>query len=442
MNTKQLRQKILDLAIRGKLVPQDPNDEPAETKNMVNEQSSFDLPETWIWTKLSDVCEPQETKRPVGDTFRYIDIESIDNKRHCVSEPKTLATAKAPSRAAKGVCSGDTLFSMVRPYLENIAFVTDKLNDCIVSTGFYVCRPRKNILFPRYLYTVLTSRYAIDGINSYMRGDNSPAIRKNEMDGFTIPLPPLAEQQRIVTAIESAFAVIDEIERNKADLQSAVIMAKQKILSLAIQGKLVPQCPEDEPIMSVLGKSKVSNVESPFDLQDGWAWYRLYDIGKIVGGGTPNTNESSYWNGDISWITPADLSGYANKFILEGSRKITSKGLSESSAKLMPAGSVLFSSRAPIGYCVIANNDVCTNQGFKSVVPNILETNEFIYYFLKVSVEEIRGRASGTTFKEISGAEFGRTLIPLPPLAEQKRIVAAIEAAFEQLDMIAENISG
>ena len=163
---------------------------------------------------IGEVCEPQETKRPMDESFRYIDIESVDNKRHCVPNPKIMATAIAPSRAAKGVRLGDILFSMVRPYLENIAFVTDDLSDCIASTGFYVCRPDKNILFPRYLYFFLTSSHAISGINAYMRGDNSPAIRKDEMDSFQIPIPPLAEQRRIVETIEQALETLKEIVVN------------------------------------------------------------------------------------------------------------------------------------------------------------------------------------------------------------------------------------
>jgi type I restriction enzyme S subunit len=169
-------------------------------------------------------------------------------------------------------------------------------------------------------------------------------------------------------------------------------------------------------------------------LPESWRVCRLSDIGEIIGGGTPRTLEPSFWDGDIPWITPADLSGYTKKFIETGSRKITVRGLVESSAKLMPAKSVLFSSRAPIGYCVISKNEVCTNQGFKSIVPYVGDIEEYIYYFLIAQVEEIRSRASGTTFKEISGAELGNTIFALPPLTEQKRIVAAIEAAFEQLD--------
>jgi len=234
--------KVLALAISGKLVPQDPNDEPAsalldriqsEREQLIKdgkirrpratkttpasgdsshyENLPFTVPESWTWAKVSDICEPQETKKPSGDFFRYIDIDAIDNRQHRVTEPKLVATTRAPSRAAKGVQSGDTLFSMVRPYLENIAFVTDDLSDCIASTGFYVCRPIPAVVSPNYLFRFFVSDYAITGINAFMRGDNSPAIRKDEMDSFLVPLPPLDEQQRIASAVESAFTNLDII---------------------------------------------------------------------------------------------------------------------------------------------------------------------------------------------------------------------------------------
>ena len=239
------KSKILSLAISGKLVPQDPNDEPtsvllerirAERETLIKAgkikrgktekevtiyrdnshygKLPFDLPETWERVRICNICEPQETRKPTGKSFSYIDIDAIDNKRHCVSKPKIIPTSQAPSRAAKGVRFGDTLFSMVRPYLENIAFITSELDDCIASTGFYICRPKTVAVFPRYLYYFLTSPYAINEINSYMRGDNSPAIRKDEMDGIFVPLPPLEEQKHIVAAIEAAFVQIENIAEN------------------------------------------------------------------------------------------------------------------------------------------------------------------------------------------------------------------------------------
>ena len=168
--------------------------------------------------------------------------------------------------------------------------------------------------------------------------------------------------------------------------------------------------------------------EIPFEIPDSWEWVRLSYIGEIVGGGTPKTGETSYWeNGDIPWLTPADMKYVKGKYVSGGERFITEKGLNESSAQLMPMGTVLYSSRAPIGYIAIAENDISTNQGFKSLVPFLKEINLYAYYCLIAFTPDIQSRASGTTFKEISGAEFGRTIIPLPPLSEQHRIVAKIE---------------
>ena len=165
-------------------------------------------------------------------------------------------------------------------------------------------------------------------------------------------------------------------------------------------------------------------------------------MGSIIGGGTPKTSDPTYWdNGTIAWITPVDLSGYTEKYISRGERNITEKGLQESSAQLMPKGSVLFSSRAPIGYITISANEVCTNQGFKSVVPYELNLNEYLYYYLKARLAELKTRASGTTFKEISGTEFGKTLVALPPLHEQKAITSNIETALERLSVIMDNLS-
>jgi type I restriction enzyme S subunit len=160
----------------------------------------------------------------------------------------------------------------------------------------------------------------------------------------------------------------------------------------------------------------------------------LIDIGRIVSGGTPSTKESSYWGGDISWISPADLTGYNSKYISKGNKSITDEGLRNSSAAIMPAGSIHFSSRAPIGYTVISSRNMTTNQGFKSIIPANGIFNEYVYYFLKGSKQLAESKATGTTFKEISGAAFSKLPIPIPPANEQHRIVAKIETLFSELD--------
>lgn len=173
--------------------------------------------------------------------------------------------------------------------------------------------------------------------------------------------------------------------------------------------------------------------ELPFELPDSWMFVRLKHIGEIVGGGTPKTNISEYWDGNIPWLTPADFSGYEEMYVSSGTRTITEIGLKSSSARMLPVNSVLYSSRAPIGYIAIAANSVSTNQGFKSVVPYDFTMSPYLYYCLKARTDDIIQRATGTTFKEISGSEMAETIIPLPPVAEQKRI---FEKATQLLDII------
>mgnify|MGYP003262356825 CR=1 FL=1 len=161
---------------------------------------------------------------------------------------------------------------------------------------------------------------------------------------------------------------------------------------------------------------------------------KISDIGKIVSGATPKTKDVDNYGGSIAWITPADLSGYTSKYISHGSRNITQKGYDSCSTHLMPRGTVLFSSRAPIGYVAIAENPICTNQGFKSIVPNDDIDSEFLYYQLQYLRKKIQEKGSGTTFKEISGKVLGETDIVVPSLEEQFRIVAHIEELFSELD--------
>ena len=474
MNTKQLRQKILDLAIRGKLVPQDPNDEPAsvllervraekeklikEGKIKRNKKDStvfksddkshyenvpFEVPESWVWVKIRDICEPQETKHPSGDTFRYIDIDAIDNKNHCVSDPKIVSTNQAPSRAAKGVCSGDTLFSMVRPYLENIAFISDSLSDCIASTGFYICRPNKEILFPRYLYYYLISDHAISGINAYMRGDNSPSIRKDEMDNFLVPVPPILEQKKISKILDDTLILVNYIELERKSLLETVTAAKQKILSLAIRGKLVPQDPNNEPASVLLdrirterealiktgkikrGKSESAAIKSDDNsyyenLPNGWALARLDEVLDYEQP-TQYIVESTDYNDEYD--TPVLTAG---KSFIIGYTKET------------------------IGICdelpVIIFDDFTTDSRYvdfnfkvKSSAMKILRTRcanlKYLFYFMQTIY------CDHATHKRYWISDFSQKTIALPPLKEQEKIVEMIEQMYELLEKVIANLN-
>ena len=174
--------------------------------------------------------------------------------------------------------------------------------------------------------------------------------------------------------------------------------------------------------------------DAPWPIPTHWHWRRMSDVSSIVGGGTPRTDRPEYFGGDVPWITPADLSKYEAKIISRGRRNITVEGLANSGAQILPKGTVLFSSRAPIGYVAIAANPVATNQGFKSFALHDEVIPDFVYYYLQRAKDLVVSLASGTTFLEISGKKAAQIPIPVPPIPEQRRIVAEIEKQFTRLE--------
>ena len=250
----QTKSQILDLAIRGQLVPQDSADEPAsvllerireekeelikqgKTKrdkkesvifrgddnsyyekigaNVVNidDEIPFELPNNWAWCRGYSCFEGMESTRPQGDYFDYIDIDAIDNQLHKIKEVKHLLVSDAPSRASRSVKDGSVLFSLVRPYLENIAMVDREHSHCIASTGFYVCNSN-GALLPEFMFFMMISGYVVEGLNQYMKGDNSPSISKDNIEGWLYPVPPIREQMAICHKLHMMLTVIESIEK-------------------------------------------------------------------------------------------------------------------------------------------------------------------------------------------------------------------------------------
>ncbi|MBQ9003625.1 MAG: restriction endonuclease subunit S, partial [Eggerthellaceae bacterium] len=159
--------------------------------------ASFCVPDSWTWARLRSICLPQTSLEPSGELFRYIDIDSVDNTHLLIREPKLIETKEAPSRARRVVSEGSVLFSMVRPYLKNIALAGKEHDGCIASTGFYVCTPSSSLIRPDWLFLCMQSDYFVLEINRHVRGDNSPSVRKDDMDRMLVPIPPIAEQNRI-----------------------------------------------------------------------------------------------------------------------------------------------------------------------------------------------------------------------------------------------------
>ena len=228
-----------------------------------------------------------------------------------------------------------------------------------------------------------------------------------------------------------------------------------------MRGKLVEQEPNNEPASELLKRIaaekvrlvKAGEIRKPRDLSGGgdlpvpfeiptcWRWVRLDAIGAIMGGGTPSAGDTDNFadaGTSVPWLTPADLGGFSRTFISHGARDLSERGLQTSSANLMPAGTVLFTSRAPIGYVAIAANSISTNQGFKSIVPYVRDCSPFIALAMKAFAPLIDAKAPGTTFKEVSGKIIAGVPFPLPPLAEQHRIVAKVDELMALCDRLEE----
>ena len=503
MNTKQLRQKILDLAIRGQLVPQDSNDEPAsvllekiraekqtliEQKKIKKDKKSsyitcdlspyqkytehfadgssknitdeipFEIPKNWAWCRLGEIGNWAAGSTPSRKEIKYYQkgiipwLKTGDLNDSFINETSEFITELAIEENTLRLNPiGSVLIAMYGATTGKLGLLNI---EATTNQACCACIPFSGIN-NRFLFFYLLSQK--QNIQEKAEGGAQPNISKEKLINILFPLPPLSEQRRIVEKIEELLALVDDLETNKTDLQSYIKQAKSKVLEMAIRGELVPKNPEDEPASVLLerikkeqksSKSKGKNTahnthyeeELPFDIPENWVWCRLGEIGEIISGGTPSTSNDNYWNGNISWITPADLSNYKEKYISRGKRNISIEGLENSSAKIICKGSVLFSSRAPIGYVVISEKEVTTNQGFKSISPYIENSEHYIYYFLLAEKENISLKASGTTFKELSGTEFGKIFIPLPPLAEQYRIVEKIAHIFAVLEELEENI--
>ena len=177
----------------------------------IDDEIPFDLPENWSWCRGYSCFAGMESTKPQGEFFDYIDIDAIDNRLHRIKEAKHLPVSDAPSRASRTVKSGSVLFSLVRPYLENIALIEEKHSHCIASTGFYVCTSNGAFL-PEFMFFLMISRYVVGGLNQYMKGDNSPSISKDNIENWLYPIPPLKEQQAICSKLQSVFYLIENVE--------------------------------------------------------------------------------------------------------------------------------------------------------------------------------------------------------------------------------------
>lgn len=240
-----------------------------------------------------------------------------------------------------------------------------------------------------------------------------------------------------------------------SDAPDSIPRLRRFVLEAAVHGRLVPQQSHEEDAASCLRKAALPELQTrrkaalsidfpsldevPFDLPPTWVWCRLNQVGLIVGGGTPPSGDAENFTvggGGIPWFTPSDMARQPALEVDHGARDLTEKGLSASSATLLPQGTVLFTSRAPIGYVGIAKTTVTTNQGFKSLVPSNTVDSQYAAIYFRAFAPSIDVNAPGTTFKEVSGKIVSRLPFPLPPLAEQHRIVTKVDELMTVCDKL------
>ena len=271
-------------------------------------------------------------------------------------------------------------------------------------------------------------------------GGAQPNISKEIIVGTMVPIPPLAEQERIACEIKRWFALIEQIEQGKADLQTAIKQTKSKILDLAIHGKLVPQDPNDEPASDLLKrinpKAEITCDNGQYGkISKGWCLCRLGDIGKIVTGNTPTKDIAEYYGGNIPFYKPADLE--EGKCIKNASDHLSVLGFEQ--ARKIPANSILVTCiGATIGKTGLITVEGSCNQQINAIIPNEVAYAEFIYYtcISDYMQKEIKSNASATTLPILNKGNFAKLPFPLPPYNEQHRIVAKIEELFSSLDNI------
>ena len=428
MKFDHLRSLLLDQAIKGKLVPQLESEGEVEQLGNAPDEVPFEIPASWKWVRIELITSSAKQDKPMK-MFTYIDVSSINN--FTPSLINIIQADQAPSRARKIVTEGMVLYSMTRPYLMNTCIVPKLSNYTIASTAFAAVNCH-DCLLNKYLLFILISKYFNSYVTKHQHGSSYPAINQKQFNNAYIPLPPLEEQKRIVAKLEKAFADLDRAEKAYNDLQELGGKLKNKILQKAIEGKLVPQL-ESEGEVEQLGKAP---DEVPFEIPASWKWVLLDKIGRWKAGGTPNRSISEYYqNGTINWLKTGDLN---DGFIDQVEECITQKGLDNSSAHINPIGAVLIAMYgATIGKLGILNIPCATNQACCACIVNDnIIYNKYLFYYLMSQKRSFISKGAGSGQSNISRKKIVTYPIPLPPLEEQKRIIAKVEALFEQIDLM------
>lgn len=321
---------------------------------------------------------------------------------------------------------GDILIAKDGSYLKHV-FVVTKDEKIVLLSSIAIIRPNLDKVDPhfiKFLFLDPVTKERVKG--NYVSGAVIPRIILKDFAKIDLPVPSLPEQHSIAKILSDLDSKIELLQQQNKTLESiGKTIFKQWFVDFEFPNE------SGKPYKSSGGKMKESELG---DIPEGWGVGKIEDVAQVIGGGTPSTAKNEYFTSDgIPWLSPKDLTGFKGKFISRGATDITEEGLKNSSAKIMPRGTVVFSSRAPIGYCAIAENQITTNQGFKSLVPQNLMSSEFLYQFLIRNLLIIESRAHGSTFKEVNGATMKNIemIIPSNSILEQhKKLTNPINERF------------
>ena len=461
MDTKKLRQKILDLAIHGKLVPQDPNDEPAsvlleriraEKERLISEGKikrsrktlnttdthhyEQDVPNGWCKTALSEIItllSGRDLQPTQYNSFEkgipYITgASNIDNNTIIINRWTT-----APITISH---KGDLLITC-KGTIGKLAF--NSVGDLHIARQFMSLQFIEPLV-SKYLFYCLEER-----ISAIKQMDNGliPGIDRSIILNQIIQLPPLAEQYRIVAEIERWFALIDTIEKSKEGLETAIKQTKSKILDLAIHGKLVPQDPKDEPASEQLRrinpKAQITCDNGHYaQLPKGWSICELMDVAKIVTGSTPSKSNLSYYGGNFPLYKPSDLD--AGRHTNTASGYLTTKGRDVS--RIIPPNSIAICCIGSIGKVGYIEQEGTTNQQINTAIPSLAIFPDYLYHLCTSTYfqNSLMEKSSAVTISIVNKSKMEHIKIPLPPKEEQARIIVAIDNLFNALDAVKENL--
>ncbi|MCF2564535.1 restriction endonuclease subunit S [Prevotella brevis] len=459
MNTKALRQKILDLAIHGKLVPQDPNDEPAsvlleriraEKERLIKEGKikkpkkskaacdkphyPFELPKGWEWTTVGEISKSilygvSESAKSKGE-YKLLRITDIKNS---AVDWNTVPYTDYDEHKANAylISDGDILFARTGATVGK-SYLVKGLQDKAIYASYLIRVQTFNEILPEYVKYFFESGFYWEQIQRDSVGIGQPNVNGTTLSLLALSIPPINEQHRIVNELGSWLNIIDAIDNGKAELQIAIKRVKSKILDLAIHGKLVPQYPNDEPASELLKRINPKTVITCDNhqygkLPKGWCETHIGDAFKVTMGQSP----------DGSSLNPIDGMEFHQGKILFGNKYLRkSSVLTNSPTKIADADTLLLCVRAPVGVVNITKQRICIGRGLCCLTPTKAINLDYAFYMLTTFQEKFESQSTGSTFKAISGSIIKNEQLWLPPLSEQHRIVAKIEELFAQLDKI------